>query len=93
MVLFNGKPIVTSIFPNKEKQYKTITTLGASPTFTLIFEGNEDITDLLIYKKYIDDTFPLAKDGIILNASFCPYGQQTASLGSISLLLNTLLSL
>lgn len=81
MVLFNGKPIVTSIFPNKEKQYKTITTLGASPTFTLIFEGNEDITDLLIYKKYIDDTFPLAKDGIILNASFCPYGQADRQFG------------
>lgn len=81
MVLFNGKPIVTSIFPNREKQYKTITTLGASPTFTLIFEGNEDITDLLIYKKYIDDTFPLAKDGIILNASFCPYGQADRQFG------------
>lgn len=81
MVLFNGKPIVTSIFPNKEKQYKTITTLGASPTFILIFEGNEDITDLLIYKKYIDDTFPLAKDGIILNASFCPYGQADRQFG------------
>lgn len=81
MVLFNGKPIVTSIFPNKEKQYKTITTIGASPTFTLIFEGNEDVTDLLIYKKYIDDTFPLAKDGIILNASFCPYGQADRQFG------------
>ena len=81
MVLFNGEPIVTSIFPNKEKQYKTIGTLGTKPTFTLIFEGNEDITDLLIYKKYIDDTFPFAKDGIILIASFCPYGQADRQFG------------
>ena len=75
MVLFNGKSIVTSIFANKEKQYRTITTLGACPALTLIFEGNEDITDLLIYKKYLDDTFPLAKDNIVLQADFCPYGQ------------------
>ena len=81
MVLFNGKPIVTSIFPNKEKQYRTITALGTNPTLTLVFEGNEDITDLLIYKKYIDDTFPLAKDGIALNASFCPYGQADRQFG------------
>ena len=81
MVLFNGKSIVTSIFPNKEKQYRTITTLGACPTLTLIFEGNEDITDLLIYKKYLDDTFPLAKDNIILQADFCPYGQADRQFG------------
>lgn len=81
MVLFNGEPIVTSIFPNKEKQYKTINTLGTNPTLTLVFEGNEDITDLLIYKKYIDDTFPLAKDEIVLNASFCPYGQADRQFG------------
>lgn len=81
MVLFNGEPIVTSIFPNKEKQYRTITTLGANPTLTLVFEGNEDITDLLIYKKYIDDVFPLARDEIVLNASFCPYGQADRQFG------------
>lgn len=81
MVLFNGKSIVTSIFPNKEKQYRTITTLGACPTLTLIFEGNEDITDLLIYKKYLDDTFPLAKDNIVLQADFCPYGQADRQFG------------
>ena len=81
MVLFNGKPIVTSIFPNKEKQYMAVKDLGSCPNLTLIFEGNDDITDLLIFKKYLDDTFPLAKDGIVLNASFCPYGQADRQFG------------
>ena len=40
----------------------------------LIFEGNEDLFDLAMIKRYIDDN-NFYNDNVILKMYFCPYGQ------------------
>lgn len=77
MVLFNKINIIKNVFPNNEKQYVDLTsTIRNSPTniFTLIFEDNSDLFDLIMMKKWFDD---IADREVHCNLviEFCPYGQ------------------
>lgn len=83
MLLFNKFNVVKSIFPNNEKQYIDLTSvIRNSPTniFTLIFEDNSDLFDLIMMKKWFDDT---ADRDIHCNLviEFCPYGQSDRKMG------------
>jgi len=73
MVLFNDENIVGGTFPNGEKYYRAIDVATVN-YFELIFESNEDIFNLLLYKKYIDDNFPYNSTPE-LSIPFLPYCQ------------------
>lgn len=75
MVKFNGVPIVAGVFPNNERYYSPLRdTFSKEKTqiITVIFEGNQDLFDALIYKKYLDN---LGYTKVVLNIPFMPYGQ------------------
>lgn len=83
MLLFNKFNVVKSIFPNNEKQYIDLTSIiRSSPTniFTLIFEDNSDLFDLMIMKKWFDDVAN-RDDYCNLVIEFCPYGQADRKMG------------
>lgn len=77
MIYFDEKPIIKSIFPNKEKQYEDLLK-GASGKkshdIRLIFEGNDDLFDLAMIKHWFDDNM-MSEATIRLTMPFCPYGQ------------------
>lgn len=76
MVLFNKENIVGGEFPNGEKYYNKANSFldNYVDTFSLIFESNEDIFNLLFYKKYYDDLVHHTKQ-CNLNLYFCCYAQ------------------
>ena len=80
MVKINGRNIVKSVFPNAELQFEPyvvsppgIITAPIYPSMELIFNSNDDIFNLLVYKKYLDNVMPYAQ--VDLTIKFCPYGQ------------------
>lgn len=76
MVLFNDKNIIGGTFPNGEKYYNKARLFfhDHCDTFTLIFENNEDIFDLLFYKKYYDELVSYPKPNELC-IYFCCYAQ------------------
>lgn len=81
MVLLNDKNVVGGIFPNKEKKYIDLKdVLYHHNVFTLIFEDNSDIFDLMIMKKWVDD-FKYKTSTCTLKLYFCPYGQTDRKMG------------
>lgn len=75
MVKVNGIEIEKGRFPNNEKKYQIVPVKGTHwYEFEVIFESNEDLFDLLLYKKYIDSE--QFKDVFCpLKIRFMPYGQ------------------
>lgn len=83
MVLFNQNNVVKGIFPNSEKQYcdlKEEIRTAPDNIFTLIYEDNSDLFDLMIMKKWFDD-FSEPKSSCKLIINFCPYGQSDRPMG------------
>lgn len=76
MVFFNGEQIITSTFPNNEKQYKAIQ--SAYSVLECIWEGNDDLFNVLLYKKFCDDKGYGPVDLII---RFFPYAQSDREMG------------
>lgn len=81
MLLLNGKNVVKGRFPNNEINYLAFDENNKPGImfdgwhFTLIFESNEDLFNLLVYKKAIDDSPYYAKARTILKIKFFPYEQ------------------
>lgn len=73
-VTVNNIDIVTGDFPNEERIYLIREpSMLCSYVFRVNFQNNADIFDMLLYKKYIDDTCPNADTALIMD--FMPYGQ------------------
>lgn len=70
MVLFNNKNIIQNTFPNNERVYNLPNKVDNK--LTLIWESNEDLFNILFYKKMLDD---LGYKDIILEMPFCCYAQ------------------
>jgi ribose-phosphate pyrophosphokinase len=59
MLKFNGKNVVKGRFPNNEVDYSPLTyamPIKDCNKFELIFESNEDLFNLMVVKKWFDDT-------------------------------------
>lgn len=85
MILIEGERIADEKFPNGETIFKIdskfFTNIENVITLELVYETNEDIFNLLIIKKYLDEVMQVSSLGrrerirIVLKANFMPYGQ------------------
>lgn len=79
MLLINRREVGNKKFPNGETQFITHFSLFDSQNveFQLIYENNDDLFNLLVYKKYADEYRSVRNRNIRLNlkAKFLPYGQ------------------
>lgn len=79
MVTFNDINIIKGRFPNNEIEYIEITDklIESNKTFKLIYENNEDLFNLMVMKKALDQYIPnftnLNKTKLII--PFFPYSQ------------------
>lgn len=84
MLKFNGKNIVQGRFPNNEVDYDPLTytmPINNSNKFELIFESNEDLFNLIVVKKWFDDSIiePIRCELII---KYFPYSQMDREMES-----------
>ncbi len=72
MIKINGIIVGNTVFPNQERIMKTIEQTNDF-VIDMYFESDIDVFTLSIYKKYLDDMFPLQSK--ILNMKYIPYSR------------------
>lgn len=84
MLKFNGENVVKGRFPNNEVDYSPLTyamPIKDCNKFELIFESNEDLLNLMVVKKWFDDTMiePTRCELIIKYFPYCQMDREMES--------------
>lgn len=84
MLKFNGENVVKGRFPNNEVDYSPLTyamPIKDCNKFELIFESNEDLFNLMVVKKWFDDTMidPAYCELIIKYFPYCQMDREMES--------------
>ena len=84
MLKFNGENVVKGRFPNNEVDYSPLTytmPIKGCNKFELIFESNEDLFNLMVVKKWFDDTMvePTRCELIIKYFPYCQMDREMES--------------
>lgn len=84
MLKFNGENVVKGRFPNNEVDYSPLTyamPIKGCNKFELIFESNEDLFNLIVVKKWFDDTMidPIRCELIIKYFPYCQMDRKMES--------------
>ena len=88
MIFLNNEKIVKGRFPNNEIDYAPLDSIhvpfmsSGVDTFEVIFEGNEDLFNLQVAKKWWDDRVTNEKIKSRLRIKFFPYSQMDRAMDS-----------
>lgn len=80
MINVNGRRLNIEKFPNNEVCIRDYITLGERNIITLKFESNEDILNLMFFKKHLDEKVPTNRT--ILNIYYLPYSRMDRTEGT-----------
>lgn len=80
MVYVNGRKLNIEKFPNNEVCIRDYIDLGQRNEITLKFESNEDILNLMFFKKHLDEKVPTNRT--TLNIYYLPYSRMDRTEGT-----------